>query len=144
METGSTRVYVVPRSGGGWQLREIPTGAVLTGTDTKGAAVARASAMLERGPGGEVVVLDPDGSVQRIMAVTRARHPRWYLRVGTARWLLPVLLAFQLALRLLDRRTDALEVVLTTGLAVALVWVLVMVVKSRAYDRARAVRNESD
>lgn len=144
METGSTRVYVVPRAGGGGELRETPTGPVLGTTDTKQGALGRATLTVEGNGGGQIVVVAPDGTVQRSIAVDPAPpRPRWYVRPGKARWLLLVLAGVQLALLLVERRAGPWDLVLAAGMVVLLVWSLVLILRSRALDRSRVLTDEA-
>jgi Uncharacterized protein conserved in bacteria (DUF2188) len=59
MVTGSTLVRVVPRPGGGWDVREPGGNPPLIHADSQAKAVKRAHSMLSRG--GDVQVLDAGG-----------------------------------------------------------------------------------
>ena len=138
METGSTRICVVPRGGGGWDLRETAVGPVLGRAGAKRDAIVQATVMLERGRGGQVVVIGADGAVQRTLAVDPAPpRPWWYLRAGVLRWLAPLLFGFQGVLRLLDWRPGILPLVLTVLLLAWSVGILVLALLSRSLDRGR-------
>ena len=138
METGSTRICVVPRNDGGWDVRETATGPVLAGPTTRSAAMLRATAMLEGARGGRVLVLDPDGTVLRTLTVDPpASRPRWYLPAGWLRWFVPLAFGVGLALRVLTWEREASHVVLTVGYLAAFVWALVAALRSGALDRSR-------
>ena len=131
-------MHVVPRGGGGWEVRETANGPVLARTATKGEALGRAVITIEGNGGVHVVVLGSDGSLQRTIAVDPAPpRPWWYLRPGLLRWLIPVLLGLQLALRVVAWDAEASHLVLTVGFLVAFAWSLLAVLRSRALDRAR-------
>jgi hypothetical protein len=138
VDTGSTRICVVSRSDGGWDVRETATGPVLAGPTTRSAAMLRATAMLEGARGGRVVVLDPDGTVLRTLTIDPpASHPRWYLPAGWLRWVVPLGFGVGLVLRALAWEREASHVVLTVGYLAAFVGSLVLVLRSRALDRSR-------
>lgn len=138
METGSSRIVVSPRAGGGWVLREAASGPVLGGAGTKREAEVRATMILERERGGQLLVLRADGTVERTTVVAPAApRPRWYRPPGFTRWLLPVLAGTQLGVQLLGHEGDALWWVMVVLLAILLVVGLVLWQLCRTVDRRR-------
>lgn len=142
METGSRRIVVLPRVGGGWELRETRTGPGLARSATKHEAVVRARLMLEP-RGGEVVVLGPDGTAVATHPVGAAPpRPWWYLRPGITRWLVPLIVVPSTIRSLASWRTGALDAVLGVLGLVLLVLVAVCLSRSVALDRTRTARDD--
>ena len=146
VESGSSRLLVVPRPGGGWQLQETPEGPALGAASTKRDAVDRAAIMLERRGGGSVVVLTADGAPERTLTVHAAGpRPWWYAPpVFVIRWLLPALFAVQLVLRLVDRERTALDLVFVVFLAAFVVLGSLVAWRSRRLDRQRLPLDDAD
>lgn len=137
METGSSRIVVAPRAGGGWLLRETPSGPVLGGAGTKREAEVRATIMLERAHGGRVELVRADGSVERTVTVAPAPpRPGWYRPPGLTRWIIVVLAGSQLLARLLGWRGSVFDVLLLCGSTVLLVVGVLLWWRSAVYDRA--------
>jgi len=95
METGSTRIRVVPGSAGRWEVREPGSTWALLEVDSPTEAVQRARRMLSRG--GTVEVLDQTGRVLETQVVPppSATNPWWYMRPKKSWWVVGVLFLVQ-------------------------------------------------
>jgi hypothetical protein len=102
VDTGSTRIDVVPSVDGGWHLREPGNGSPLRQVRTEEEALTQARAMLLRNRGGEVHVRRPDGSSSHTYTVKPLdSQPWWYTQQRLLNWLLGPLFIVQGLLHLL-------------------------------------------
>ena len=102
MDTGSTRIDVVPGVAGSWQLREPGSGRPLRQVGTEEAAVTQARAMLLRNRGGEVHVRRCDGSSSHTYIVEPlGSRPWWYMQQRRLYWVFGALCIVQGLLHLL-------------------------------------------
>jgi hypothetical protein len=79
MQSGSSRLHVVPSLSGGWVVRETADGPALRRSTTRRGALGFATEVLFRGRGGEIHVHEADGTVVETYRVAaRGPRPWWY------------------------------------------------------------------
>ena len=99
METGGTRIRVVPGSAGRWEVREPGSSRALIEVDSPTVAVQRARKLLSRG--GTVEVLDQTGRLlETQVAPPPSANPWRYMPPKRLFWVLGVLFLVQSILRL--------------------------------------------
>ena len=102
MDTGSTRIDVVPGVDGSWQLREPGIGRPLRQVGTEEEALKQARAMLLKNRGGEVHVRRPQGSSSHTYIVEPLdSQPWWYTQQRRLNWVFGALCIVQGLLHLL-------------------------------------------
>lgn len=141
METGSARVLVLPRPGGGWELRETQTGPVLARTGTRTEAVSRATLMLERRGGGRILTSGSGTDLEELVVAPAVRRPWWYQPSALLRWLFVPLVGLQLGWRVLDPPARPGEIAYTAVLLAATVFFVASAVASTRLDRSRRPRS---
>jgi hypothetical protein len=79
MDSGSTRLHVVPSLSGGWVVRESADGPALRRSTTRRGALGFATDVLFRARGGDIHVHEADGTVVETYRVAaRGPRPWWY------------------------------------------------------------------
>lgn len=132
---------VAPRHDGGWEVREPGRARPLASAASEEAALERARGLMVQG--GVVQILDRDGflvATQRVPAP--ADQPWWYVPRRRLAWSLAVILLAQGVLRLALEHDLAMVALGWLMIAVAVTY-LVQLVLSRRRDR-RAARTSSE
>lgn len=94
MRTGGTLVRVLPRHGGGWDVREPGNARVLDHASQRDEAIRRAQSLMVNG--GCVQVLDRDGFLDQTYSVPGpSERPWWYLQPSPLYWIMGGLFLLQ-------------------------------------------------
>lgn len=143
VESGSSRLHVVPSLSGGWTVREIPDGPSLRRTNTRRGALDFATDSLHRGRGGSIHLHDPDGTVVGSYQVAaRGPRPWWYSPPRLGLLLTSVFLAIE-GVFFAVSSTRLLHWVGWTLLVVGVLQVTLFAASKRADRRSREAQTPS-